>query len=183
MTNETAPAGHYEADVNHSSVLWRIKHLGLAWYVGRFSRFSAALEFRPDAVESMRLQASVDLRSVRTEYQGGDKDWDRELAEDANLLDALRHPLATYASTTVERTGEATARVTGNLDFRGIAQPLVLDVSYNGSLVQHRSGKPHVGFSARGTLLRSRHGLDFLLGPLMPDEVELLIEAQLMLAA
>ena len=85
---DIAPAGRYIIDVNHSSLLWRIKHMGLAWYTGRFTRFEGALDFDPEAIEATKLTAAIDVRSVRAEYQGTDKDWDRELADKPELLDA-----------------------------------------------------------------------------------------------
>ena len=38
-----------------------------------------------------------------------------------------------------------------------------------------------VGFSATATLIRSAFGLTYFLGPLMPDEVQLIIETELVL--
>ncbi len=178
---EIAPAGRYLADVNHSSVLWRIKHMGLAWYTGRFTRFDAVLDFDPAAIEATRLVATVEVGSVRAEYQGTDKDWDRELADKPELLHALAHPQAVFTSQTVERTGDAAADVSGELAFRGFARPLRLAVTYNGALLKDPFGRTLIGFSATGTMTRSDWGLVFFLGPLMPEEVQLIIEAELVL--
>lgn len=67
---DVVPAGRYLADTDHSSVSFRIKHLGLAWYLGRFRRFSAALEFDPDQPERMRVEADIEIASVDTAYSG-----------------------------------------------------------------------------------------------------------------
>jgi polyisoprenoid-binding protein YceI len=64
-TVEIAPAGRYRADASHTSVLFRIKHLALSWYTGRFVRAAATLDFDPDWIEAMRLDAQVELRSVQ----------------------------------------------------------------------------------------------------------------------
>ena len=87
---DMSPAGRYAADINHSSVLFRIKHFGLAWYTGRFTRFEAVLDFKPDAIEDMKLDVSVDISSVRGEYQGAEKNWDEELGTSGNFFSARR---------------------------------------------------------------------------------------------
>ena len=175
---EHAPAGHYALDASHSSLLFRINHLALAWYTGRFTRLAADLAFDPERPEAMSLTASVALGSVRTEYQGTDKDWDRELAESADFLDAGRAPLATFASTSVSPRGDAQADVAGDLSFRGVTRPFIFDVTYNGSMLDHPVGKPLIGVSARGVLKRSEYGLIFGLGPRMPDDVQIILEAE-----
>ena len=176
------PAGRYVADVNHSSLLWRIKHLALAWYTGRFRQFSIDLDFDPDRPENNRVRAVVGLASVRTEYTGSDKDWDQELSESAHFLDSGTAPQATFVSTVVRPTGEHRADVDGELTFRGLSRPVTLHATYNGAMTDHPSGRAMVGFSAVGVIRRSEFGLTFALGPRMPDEVQIIIEAELALA-
>lgn len=176
----TVPAGRYEAETNHSSVTWRIKHYGLAWYTGRFAKFAATLDFDPQDAKAMRLEASVELNSVRTDFEGP-TDWDSDLAHREDLLDAGRNPVARFLSTAIMPTGEATADVTGNLTLRGVTRPIVLATTYNGGLLKDQFDRTLVGFSATGTLSRSAFGLTYFLGPLLPDEVQLIIEAELVL--
>lgn len=175
---DAAPAGLYRADPSHSSVLFRIKHLALAWYTARFTRVSAELTFDPDRVEAMALTADVDLGSLRAEYQGTDKDWDKELSDGEQFLDAARHPTARFVSTRIERTGDDRALVHGEMTFRGQTRPFVFDATYNGAMLDHPSGTPLIGFSATGVLKRSEYGLTFFLGPRMPDEVQIIVEAE-----
>ena len=174
---DTVPAGRYLADTDHSSVVFRILHLGLAGYLGRFTRFSAALDFDPDAPERMRVEAQIEVASVHTAYSGKYGDWDARLGADPEWMDGARHPTARFVSTAVARTGETTADVTGDFTFRGETKPVTLAVAYNGGLLQDQFGRTLVGFSARGAIRRSTWGLATHLGPL-PDLVELMIEGE-----
>lgn len=176
--NARMPAGRYEADTNHSSVTWRIKHYGIAWYTGRFAKFSAALDFDPDHIEGMHLDASVELKSVRTDFDGP-TDWDHDLAHREDLLDAARHPVARLVSTSVRRTGDAEAEVLGELTLRGSTRQVSLMTAYNGGLLEDQFGRTLIGFSATGVLKRSDFGLTYFLGPLLPDDVQLIIEAEM----
>ena len=42
-----APAGTYKIDRSHSSIVWRIDHLGLAKYTARFNSFEVTLDIDP----------------------------------------------------------------------------------------------------------------------------------------
>jgi polyisoprenoid-binding protein YceI len=174
---DTVPAGRYVADTDHSSVVFRIKHLGLVWYLVRFRRFSATLDFDPERPEAMRVEAAVEVMSLDTAYSGAHGDWDKRLGGDPDWLDGERHPIARFVSTGVTRTGEATADVAGELTLRGQTHPVTFAATYNGGLLKDQFERTLVGFSARATIRRSIWGLTTYLGP-MPDAVELLIEGE-----
>lgn len=175
------PSGLYVIEENHSSVLWRIKHLGLAWYTGRFTRLTAELNFNPKQIENSQLTFTVDLHSVRTEYQGQDKDWDKELAESPEFMHAIQFPIATFTSSRVTEGINGDLVVSGDLNFRGISRPLSILGCHNGAVLKDNHGRTLIGFSMHGSLRRSEFGLNFFLGPLMPDEVQLIIETQFVL--
>jgi polyisoprenoid-binding protein YceI len=175
---DLVPAGRYHAETNHSSVTWRIKHYGLAWYTGRFTKFGAVLDFDPDNVTGMQLDAHVELTSVRTDFDGP-TDWDGDLANREDLLDAARYPVARFVSTAIKPTGDTTADVTGDLTLRGVTRPIILGTTYNGGLLKDQFDRTLVGFSANGFRHRSEFGLTYFLGALLPDEVQLIIEAEL----
>lgn len=99
------PAGRYVADPSHTSVLFRIKHLALSWYTGRFARAEAALDIDPADIAATKLEASVDLGSVAMFYAGSDKDWDKELAESEHFFDVLKASTARFVSSQVTKTG------------------------------------------------------------------------------
>jgi polyisoprenoid-binding protein YceI len=175
---DLVPAGRYYAETNHSSVTWRIKHYGLAWYTGRFAKFGAVLDFDPANVTGMRLDAHVELTSVRTDFDGP-TDWDSDLANREDLLDAARNPVARFVSTAIKSTGEASADVVGDLTLRGVTCPITLQTTYNGGLLKDQFDRTLVGFSSNGLLRRSEFGLTYFLGALLPDEIQLIIEAEL----
>lgn len=173
------PKGRYVSDPDHTSVLWRIKHLALSWYTGRFTKVDIALDFDRDEPQAMRVEARIELRSVRMHYTGTDKDWDVELAEKPEFFDVKRTPLATFVSDDVRQTGPQTAEVEGKLTFRGVTRPVTFDATYNGAMTDHWSGIPMIGFSATATLSRSAFGLDAMAGPRLPDAVQIIVETEL----
>lgn len=175
------PAGTYRLDASHASLIFRVDHLGFSRYTGRFGTFDATLELDPASPSAARLEARVDAASLGIENPPpGFRD---ELLS-AVWLDAIGHPQIVFHSTAVEPTGPTTARVTGDLSFRGATQPVTLDVTFNGGYAGHpMDPNARIGFSARGTLARSAFGMTAGIpapGSTMGvgDAVELIVEAE-----
>ena len=88
-----------------------------------------------------------------------------------------RIPTITFVSTSVEPSGERTAKVTGDLTLKGVTKPVTLDVTFSGETDAHPFAKvPAIGFSAVGTFKRSEFGLDYLLPSIVGDDVKVQIE-------
>lgn len=88
---------------------------------GSFSRFTAEIDFDPDAPESSRIRVAVDLSSVAT----GTAEVDNALPSQ-DWLNALQYPQATLRSTSVKFLGGDTYELRGDLRVRGTARPVVL---------------------------------------------------------
>jgi polyisoprenoid-binding protein YceI len=173
---QTAGAGAYQLELPHASVIWRVKHLGLSHYTARFTRIEASLDFDPARPEASRVKAIIDPLSVRAEHPT-DANWDRQIGGD--ILKGTQFPQIIFESTSIERTGEFTGRITGNLTFAGVTKPVVLDATFNGALNASPlyRGRDAVGFSARTTFKRSDFGVSRY-AAFVGDEVEVIIEAE-----
>jgi polyisoprenoid-binding protein YceI len=172
------PSGTYEIDRAHSSLTWKVSHLGLSNFTARFSRFDAILEIDPVKPERAKLLVTVEPTSIRTDYPFPESsDFDKDLAEGEDFFNAKKFSRIIFSSTKVERTGKTTARVTGDLTMRGITMPLTIQVTLNAAKPHPLAGVPALGFSAIAKLKRSDFGMTFML-PLIGDEVILLIEAE-----
>ena len=173
---QSLPAGGYKLEKPHGSVIFRVKHMGLSNYTARFADFDATLDFDPKNPVASHVKAIINPLSVHAEHPT-DKDWDRRIGED--LMEGKEFPQIVFDSTKVETTGEFTGKVTGNLTFMGVTEPVTLDVTYNGAMTSAAlyQGRAAVGFSARATLDRSDFGLTRY-GAIVADEVEIIIEVE-----
>jgi polyisoprenoid-binding protein YceI len=179
-----APSGEYALDTNHSTMVVRVPHFGLASYQLRFNGLSGALNFNAENPAQSTVQISVDATSLDTPYSG-ETDFDAQL-QNSEYLDSATHPTATFSSTRVEQTGPNSARVTGDLTIRGVTHPATFDVTYNGSWRQHPVGIPisGVGFTARGTIDRAAYGMGAGAPPAAEPQngvgttIELVLEAE-----
>lgn len=164
QTAAQAPAATYTVDKPHTSIQWKGLHNGLAWYVARFTDFDITVDFNPDDVSKSRVTASIDPRSVETDYArtrpaNRSDDFNAELANGERYFNAGKFPKITFASTKVTRTGENTGKMTGNLTFLGVTKPVTLDVTYIGHRNDARLQKHKIGFQVTGTLDKTDFGL------------------------
>lgn len=166
--------GAYRLDPDHATLLFKVSHLGFSKYVGRFNDFDAMLDFDPAAPQESRLSVVVRVASLDV----GDPDFAAELAGPV-WFDAARFPEATFESTSIDVSGEATGQVRGDFTLHGVTRPLTLEVQFNGGAYSILTNRYTLGFEAHGSFARSEHGIDRLL-PAIGDEVELEIHAEFM---
>jgi polyisoprenoid-binding protein YceI len=167
-----APSGAYEADPAHTSVTWRINHLGLSMYTARFSKVAATLAFNAEAPTKSTLEVTIATAAVDT----GLPKFNTEISD--KFLGGKANPTIKFVSTAIERTGEDTGKVTGDLTLNGVTKPATLEVKFYGAKVIPL-GKPtqRLGFSARTTINRGEWGVDAA-KPFVGDAVELIIETE-----
>jgi polyisoprenoid-binding protein YceI len=168
------PAGAYSLDPRHASVHFRIRHEDLAWFTARFDTKDATLTLDPADPSRSRLEANVDPNSVNTGLpDDSDRSFDRAIGR------ALGGRPITFVSTSIERTGEHTARMTGDLTMNGRTHPATLDVTFAGAMTDPlRGGAVVLGFSAHGVINRADWGVTEWQA-FTGDDVQIVIEAEL----
>lgn len=174
---QVAPAGAYVMDPAHSSLSWSVMHRGLSWYTARFVLFNIELDFDPADVTKSKVTATIDPKSVETDYQKNSgvpnaKDFNAEIYN--QFLKAAEHPKITFASKTITKTGDKAGKLVGDLTLLGVTKPVTLDVVFTGNANDPRSQKHKVGFQATGSFKRSDFGMS---GP-VGDEARIEINAE-----
>lgn len=176
------PAGAYILDKTHTSVTFRVNHLGFSRYTARFSSIDGRLKFDPAAPAAMSVDATIDPLSL--ELNAPPKGFHDELTGKA-WFNAAAFPAITFRSTKVEVTGANTARVTGDFSLHGVTKPVTLEVTYNGGYPPNSfdPGGARIGFSAHGVFKRSAFGMGMGIpapGSTMGvgDDVEVMIETE-----
>lgn len=166
------PAGEWELDKGHASVVWRVQHMGLSWYTGRFDGLDARLDFDPAAPQSAELTAIIDTASIST----GDPDFDATLADD--WFNADSHPQILFTSQRIEVTGETTGRAFGELSLNGRTAPAEMAIEFYGGLFNLLEGRRAIGFGADLVVDRTAFGVGNLPETIVGNEVRIRIEAE-----
>jgi len=153
------PAGAYSVDKAHTSLIFRVSHLGFSTYTGRFTRLDAKLQFDPRKLATSKVEVTIDPRSIEADNAPSGfmqtlagKDW----------LDADTFPQMSFRSRSIEVTGANTFRIHGELTLHGATKPIVLEAKYNGGYAGHTyEPNARVGFSAKGSFQRSDFGVSY----------------------
>lgn len=165
-----APAGTYVVEKSHASITFKAMHLGYANYVMRFNDFDATIQLDPKAPEKSMLEvtifpASLDSHNQQLTQHTSSKDF----------FDIEKFPLITFKSTSIEKTGANTGKITGDLTMRGVTKPIVLDAVFNGGGAHPMIKKYDIGFSATTTVKRSDFGVSYgtdMVSDLIPVSIE-----------
>jgi polyisoprenoid-binding protein YceI len=176
------PKGVYTLDKAHTSLLFRVSHIGFSSFTGRFTSIDVRLETDPSKLTASKLEVTIDPTSVVSDNA---PDGFLAMIAGKGWLDAQDYPQITYRSTRVESLGATKIRIDGELTLHGVTKPVVLEAQYNGGYASHPMD-PHarIGFSATGRFKRSDFGVTVGIpapGTTMGvgDEVQIVLETEL----
>lgn len=176
------PRQTYSADPFHTSVIFRLNHLGFSTFIASFDEVEATLDLDVDDPGNARLDVAIATASLDLPF-GGDGFLETMIGPE--WLNAQAHPEITFRSTAVAMTGDNSADVTGDLTIAGVTQPATLDVTYNGGWAKGPFEPfSRLGFSARTSISRSAFGMDFGVPPPgsemgVGDKISVEIEAEM----
>jgi polyisoprenoid-binding protein YceI len=147
--------GTWSLDARHSSVTFKVRHIGLSNVRGRFNRFDATLGVG-ETLADTRVDATIEMASVDTNQP----DRDAHLLG-TDFFSAEQHPLMTFRSTGIRAFGDGEYALDGALTLNGVTRPVTLDVEFHGVGTLPTDGSTHAGFSATTTVNRDDFGIDF----------------------
>jgi polyisoprenoid-binding protein YceI len=170
-------AGNYALDAEHTLIKWKVDHFGFNDYFGLFGQITGTMQMDPANIGAARLEIAVPVADV-TVASAGLRDHLLRAGKDGGEPDFFgpSPAPARFVSTRIERTGDMTANVTGDLTLNGRTAPVTLEVEFSGAGANPMNRKETVGFHARGVMDRSQWGIDYA-APLVSREVELTISA------
>ena len=160
----------FEIDGSHTSVLFRIKHLGVSFFYGRFTDVSGSVVLDDDPANcSMNIVIKSD--SINTDSEKRDAH-----LKSPDFFNARQFPEITFKSTSIKAAGENQLEVTGDLTLHGVTKPITVTVDRTGSGSDPWGGY-RTGLETTITIKRSDYGMKFMLKGLS-DEVKLMISIE-----
>ncbi len=158
-----ASADEYEVDARHSTVIFRVKHMGVSYFYGRFNEIKGGFSFDKADPTSLVLDLEIKTESIDT----NDKKRDDHL-KGPDFFHAKQYKTITFKSTKVEQGEDNTYRVTGDLTLHGVTKSITVDIVHVGSGSDSR-GRHRAGFETSFTIKRSDFGMDYMVGGLGDD--------------
>jgi polyisoprenoid-binding protein YceI len=167
----------WKTDASHTSINFVARHMMLSKVRGEFQDFSVDFNLDTEQPEAATVEARIQAASIFT------KDGQRDgHLKSADFLSVETYPDLVFKSTKIERTGEETARLHGDLTIRDVTKPVVLDVNYLGTS-KSPWGATSIGFEAKTKINREDWGLTWNValetgGWLVGKEISIEIEAE-----
>jgi polyisoprenoid-binding protein YceI len=144
--------GTFTFDPAHTNVGFVARHMAFTKVRGQFSEAHGTVVLAEDPLEST-VDVTIKTASVST----GSTDRDQHLRS-ADFFDVENHPDMTFRSTSIRHLDGPEFQVTGDLTIRGVAKPVELAVTFEGTGINLR-GRQVAGVSARAEVDREQWGL------------------------
>lgn len=162
----------WKIDTDHAKIYFQSSHFGWSNQFGRFNDVTGTIVLDPENASATKVEMVIKAASVDTGMEARDKH-----LRSPDFFNAAEFPEVKFTTTKVEKTGDRTAKVTGDLTMLGVTKPVTLDVTWNKVGQHFRTKKTHTGFSAKTTIKRSDWGMKKFT-PNLGDEVTLYFEIE-----
>ena len=164
----TANYENFSVDPIHSSVLFRVTHMGVGPFWGNFGTVEGTVGV-PKKGDDLKLTLEVAINSVDT----GSPKLDKHLQTE-DFFHTSKYPSATFKSRSARKTSDGKYRVSGDLTIRGITKAVDVIVSLAGP-VDTRRGR-RCGVETEFVLRRADFGMTYgAKGGMIGDEVRLIV--------
>ena len=144
----------WSIDVEHSSVSFKVRHLGISNVRGEFRSYDAEILMDSTDLSSLSVNATIETASIYT----GNEDRDGHLLAD-DFFGAEEFPAITFVSTGVTNVDGNKFHLQGDLTIRDVTQPVVLEGEFLG--LATRGDSERAGFFAQTTVNRKDFNLSW----------------------
>lgn len=145
-----APAadGAFKVDPVHSSVIFKLKHMNVANFYGRFNDVAGTFT----GGDKASIDVTVKAESVDTNNKARDQ---HVISPD--FFSAKEFPNITFVAKDLANAGQHTWKGKGDLTFRGVTKPVEITLVQTGT-GKSRNGGELVGLETTFTIKRSDFG-------------------------
>ena len=164
-----APAAErYDIDASHSGVVFGWNHFGFSNPTARFDKIEGSVLLDKADLTKSSISVTLPLEGLDTNVAKLDEE-----LKGSDILDAAKYPTITFKSTKVEKSGDNTLKVTGDLSVHGVTKSVTLDAKVNKIGIFEIPGvmkAQAAGFDATTVIKRSDFGVTKYV-PAVSDEI------------
>jgi polyisoprenoid-binding protein YceI len=163
-------ADTYKVDPVHSTVIFRIKHMNVSYFNGRFDEISGTITLN----EQSPAESALDLKLTATSVDTADPKRDQHI-KGPDFLNVKQFPAITFKSKQISKNSSGSYDVTGDLTLHGVTKPITVKLEQTG---QGRGPRGYVaGFETTFTVKRSDFGMSNML-EMLGDEVRMTVDIE-----
>ena len=171
FVNPATAAETYKLDPAHTSVVFRVKHLGVANVYGRFNGPSGSFIFDESSPANSSIEIQVNAQNVDTAVEKRDNH-----LRSPDFFNAAEHPVIHFKSTSVKKADKDNYEVSGDLTLLGKTKPITVRARKTGE-GKDPWGNYRLGFETRFSIKRSEFGMNFMMGG-VSDNVRLIVSVE-----
>ncbi|MHB8754520.1 MAG: YceI family protein [Candidatus Acidiferrales bacterium] len=162
----------WQIDPAHSNAQFVVRHLGISNVQGEFTKISGTVQLDDQDISKSSVTASIDVSSVDTRVKMRDND-----LRSPKFFDVAKYPTMTFQSTKIWKTGDGTAKMSGNLTLHGVTKEITFDVTGPTAPI-HAMGGIRRGVHATTSISRKAFGITADSG-LVGDKIAITIDAEI----
>jgi polyisoprenoid-binding protein YceI len=144
-----AQSATWTIDPGHSAATFQVRHMIVANVKGEFGGPVGTASFDPKDLSTLRVEATIDARTVNTRNPDRDKDLRSDL-----FFDVAKYPRITFKSRSVTVDGPGKLKVLGDLTIKGVTKPVTLEVEGPTQEIKDIWGSRRIGATATTTINR-----------------------------
>lgn len=143
----------WKSDIAHSEIEFRARHMMISTVKGSFTDFEITVIGDESESENASVEVNIKAASVNTR----DKKRDDHLRS-SDFFDCEKFPNIKFKSTKIEKTGENTYNIYGDLTIKDVTKQIVVKGEVEG-IIKDPYGNMRAGIVAEGSLNREEFGL------------------------
>ncbi|MCY3594114.1 MAG: YceI family protein [Bacteroidetes bacterium] len=173
----TEEPSSWSIDVAHSSISFKVRHLGISNVRGEFLTYDAEILMDGTDLSTLAVDATIETTSIDT----GNERRDNHLRSD-DFFGAEEFPNMTFTSTGVTEVDGDEFLLAGDLTIRDVTKSIVLEGEFLGTATMGDSER--AGFEATATVNRKEFNLSWdrlteAGGFVVGHDVEIILELEL----
>ena len=164
-------ASYFEVDASHSTVIFKVKHLGVSYAYGRFNEMRGKVTFDQKSPPKSSIEFEIPAASVDTANDKRDQH-----LKSPDFFNAKQFPVIKFSSGKIKSIGKNKYRVSGKLTLNGVSKDISMEVEHTGSAKDPWGGY-RAGFHSEFKIKRSDFGMNFMPGGI-GDDVQLMVSIE-----
>jgi polyisoprenoid-binding protein YceI len=156
ITAAPAFADTWDIDGKHSQASFKVKHMMVSNVNGTISGIKGTVDYDGKNIEGLKVDADLDINTINTSEAGRD-----EHLKGADFFDTAKYPIMKFKSKRVEKKGDGTFQLVGDLTLHGVTKEVALDVEGPTEAITDNKGKQHIGASAKTKVNRKDFGIAY----------------------
>lgn len=148
-------SGAYNFDKAHSSIGFRVKHMGLVEVPGYFRDFTGTVNYDAKDV----TKSTVEFTAKATSIDTGVAPRDNHLRS-KDFFEVETFPELTFKSTKIEKKGKGLV-LTGDFTMKGVTKSISFPFNVAGFLKDAKSGATRMGVTAETVINRRDFGVNY----------------------